>query len=178
MPLAGKIGKLPLPNDACGEPRGRDNHGEETALTARATTFIAAAALAIGLGALPALAAGDLMKGRQPLDEIKLGDGQQNDFAVTNTEITLETGKGYRLPITSSGGKEYKFVATSFFRHIWVDQIVVNDLEIHMNGGPAFLEFDSEGTIEIHFTPIKTGTYEWYIEGLVEKGMKGKFIVK
>lgn len=140
--------------------------------------LLASIALAAVLAAPSAFAAGDLMKGRQTLDEIRLGDGQQNDFAVTNTEIELETGKGYRLPITSMGGKEYKFVATSFFRHVWVDQIVINDLEIHMQGAPAFFEFDSEGTIEVHFTPIKTGTYEWYIEGLADKGMKGKFIVK
>lgn len=138
----------------------------------------ALAALALLTAAPAAFAAGDLMKGRQPLDEIKLGDGQQNDYAVTGTEITLETGKGYRLPITSMGGKEYKFMAPNFWRHVWVDQIVINDLEVHMQGAPAFFEFDSEGTIEVHFTPVKTGTYEWWIEGLADKGMKGKFIVK
>lgn len=136
------------------------------------------AALAFLLAPATAFAAGDLMKGRQTLDEIKLGDGQQNDFAVTNTEITLETGKGYRLPITSSGAKEYRFMAPEFFRHIWVDQIVVNNLEIHMNGSPAWLEFDDEGTIEVQFTPVKTGTYQWFIRGLEEKGMKGTIIVK
>jgi hypothetical protein len=149
----------------------------------RLNTILLAAGLALA-GAtatvLPqtAQAAGDLMKGREILPEIVLGDGADNDYAVENREITIETGKAYRLQITSKSPKEMKFLAPEFFRNIWCDQIVINDLEVHMNGGPAWLEFDDQGTIEVSFVAIKTGTYEWRIGGLEQKGMTGKIIVK
>lgn len=149
----------------------------ETALK-RLTATALAAVLALGTAVLPAAAGGDLMKGREPLPEIVLGDGESNDYAVSNKEITIETGKPYRLAITSKSPKEMKFLAPDFFRNIWCDQIVINDLEVHMNGGPAWLEFDDQGTIEVHFVLIKPGTYEWRIAGLESKGMTGKIIAK
>ncbi|WP_407047892.1 hypothetical protein [Methyloraptor flagellatus] len=148
---------------------------------ALATRCAALALMALALpmvGAAPAHAAGDLMKGRTALPAIELGDGKQNDYAVSGQTIELETGKGYRLNITAKGEKEYKFMAPGFFRSVWVDQIVVNKLEIHMAGPPAWLEFDDQGTIEVNFTPVKTGTYEWWVDGLKDKGMVGKFVVK
>ena len=40
------------------------------------------------------------------------------------------------------------------------------------------LEFEQEGEAEIYFVPIKPGKFEFYSEGLEEKGMEGVFIVK
>jgi hypothetical protein len=132
---------------------------------------------ALCLAATPA-AAVDLAKGRVDLPELVLGNDEGNDFAISVKDIELESGKSYRLQITSKGGKEYKWAAPEFFRFIWVNQIVINHLEVHMLGAPYHLEFDDAGTIAVEFVAIRPGQYDWYVKGLEEKGMKGKFIVK
>ena len=75
-------------------------------------------------------------------------------------------------------GKEYKVMAPEFFRNVWVNQIVINNIEIHPYGAPHALEFDVAGTVEFDFVPIRTGTYDWYIAGLQEQGMTGTLIVE
>jgi hypothetical protein len=138
-----------------------------------------AATGAAGALILPrAASAIDLAKGRTDLPEIVLGDTNGNDFAVPVKDITMEGGKSYRLNVTSNGGKEYKFMAPEFFRNIWMNQIVINHLEIHPYGAPHHIEFDDAGTISLEFVPIRTGTFQWWIDGLQEKGMAGTLTVK
>jgi hypothetical protein len=134
-------------------------------------------ALATALAAMPAGAV-DLMKGRTDLPELVLGDGESNDFAVPVRDVELEAGRAYRLNITAKGQKEYKFMASEFFRNIWINQIVVNHLEIHMAGSPHHLEFDDLGTIGVDFVAIRPGTYPWSIEGMESRGMSGRLLVK
>jgi len=59
-----------------------------------------------------------------------------------------------------------------------VNQIVINHLEIHMQGPPHHLEFDDTGTIHVEFVMIRPGEYPWYIQGMESRGMTGRFIVK
>jgi hypothetical protein len=120
----------------------------------------------------------DLVKGRTDLPELILGDDEGNDYTVSQKDIEMESGKSYRLSITAKGNKEYKFFAPEFFRHIWINQIVINHLEIHMQGAPQHLEFDDQGTINLEFVTIRPGDYPWYIQGLEGRGMTGKLIVK
>jgi hypothetical protein len=110
------------------------------------------------------------------LPELVLG-GEANPFAVSVKDFELISGQGYRWPISSNGGVEYKF-HTTLFRNVWMNQIVINDLEVHMNGAPAWLEYDGKGTILVHFTTVRPGEYDWWIEGLEDKGMKGKIVIK
>lgn len=139
---------------------------------------VAGAAMAVLVAGGLAAQAADIAKGRKKLGEIVLGAQGGSDFAVEGKEIKMEGGKSYRLLITSSGGKEYKFMAPEFFRNVWVNQIVINNIEIHPYGAPHALEFDVAGTVEFDFVPIRTGTYEWYIAGLQEQGMTGTLIVE
>ena len=141
------------------------------------TFRIAALALA-GLFAAGPASALDLTKKRENLPDLVLGDDQGNDFVVENKDITLESGKAYRLRIVAKGRQEYKFYATEFFRNIWFNQIVIQHLEIHGSGPPDHLEFDDPGEIAIEFVAIKPGEYPWSVHGLEAKGMTGKFIVK
>lgn len=134
--------------------------------------------LLAALAGLSQAAALDLVRGRTDLPELVLGDDDGDDFAVSRKEIELESGKSYRLSITAKGSKEYKFFAPELFRHIWINQIVINHLEIHMLGAPHHLEFDDQGTIHVEFVAIRPGEYPWFIQGLESKGMTGKFIVK
>jgi hypothetical protein len=59
-----------------------------------------------------------------------------------------------------------------------MNQIVINDLEVHMNGAPAWLEFDDEGTMQVQFTTIRPGTYTWSVPDLADKGMRGTITIK
>ncbi|TCR65628.1 hypothetical protein [Bosea sp. BK604] len=134
--------------------------------------------LLAALSGLSQAAAMDLVRGRTDLPELVLGNDDGDDFAVSRKEIELESGKSYRLSITAKGSKEYKFFAPELFRHIWINQIVINHLEIHMLGAPHHLEFDDQGTIHVEFVAIRPGEYPWFIQGLESKGMTGRFIVK
>jgi hypothetical protein len=134
--------------------------------------------LMAALAASSPVAATDLVRGRTDLPELILGNEEGNDFAVSQKNIELESGKSYRLSITTKGAKEYKFFAPESFRHTWINQIVINHLEIHMKGPSHHLEFDDTGTIHIEFVMIRPGEYPWYVQGLESRGMTGRFIVK
>jgi hypothetical protein len=110
------------------------------------------------------------------LPELKLG-GPDAPYAVSQKDFELIAGQGYRWPISSHGNVEYKLHST-LFRNVWNNQIVISDLEVHMNGAPAWLEFDGPGTMMVQFTTVRPGEYEWWVEGLEDKGMKGKIIIK
>ncbi|KGD96541.1 MULTISPECIES: hypothetical protein [Rhizobium/Agrobacterium group] len=112
----------------------------------------------------------------QNVPELILGSKDDN-FAVNQKDFELIAGQGYRWKITSAAGLEYKFM-TDLFRNVWMNQIVINDLEVHMNGAPAWLEFDSEGTINVQFTTVRPGEYTWSVPDLAGKGMTGKIIIK
>lgn len=110
------------------------------------------------------------------LPELILGS-KDDIYAVNQKDFELVAGQGYRWKITSAGGLEYKF-ATDLFRNVWMNQIVIDNLEVHMNGAPAWLEFDAEGTINVQFTTVRPGEYTWSVPDLAGKGMKGKIIIK
>jgi len=117
-----------------------------------------------------------ITRSSQNVPELILGSKDDN-FAVNRKDFELIAGQGYRWKITSAAGLEYKFV-TDLFRNVWMNQIVINDLEVHMNGAPAWLEFDSEGTINVQFTTVRPGEYTWSVPDLADKGMSGKIIIK
>jgi hypothetical protein len=108
--------------------------------------------------------------------ELILGSAQDS-FTVNQKDFELIAGQGYRWKITSAAGLEYKF-ATDLFRNVWMNQIVINDLEVHMNGAPAWLEFDAEGTMLVQFTTVRPGSYTWSVPDLADKGMKGTITIK
>jgi hypothetical protein len=141
---------------------------------------LAGLALALCVGVLCAVPAGatDLARGRITLPDLVLGDDKGNDYAVSQKDIELESGKAYQIDIVSNGGKEYKFFAPELFRHIWINQIVINHLEIHGPGSPHHLEWDDAGAIRLEFVAIRPGNFKWWIDGLESRGMIGTFIVK
>lgn len=108
--------------------------------------------------------------------ELILGSSEDS-FTVNQKDFELIAGQGYRWKITSAAGLEYKF-HTDLFRNVWMNQIVINDLEVHMNGAPAWLEFDAEGTMQVQFTTIRPGTYTWSVPDLADKGLQGTITIK
>lgn len=108
--------------------------------------------------------------------ELKLGS-DKSDYAMSQKVFELETGKAYRLEISSMGFKEYEFEAEEFFKNIWIRKIEVEGVEIQV---PTIneIEFEREGEIEINFVPIRTGKFPFEIQGLQNKGMIGEFIIE
>ncbi len=139
----------------------------------RLTASIATAAMAIALLAAPALAAGNLASGGEELD---LTIDTENLTFSQNT-IELETGKYYRLNLIVEDADDTAFVAPEFFRNVWINQIVVNDLELKVQN-PYSFEWDAAGTFNVSFVPIRPGNYEFWIDGYEDKGLKGTFVVK
>ena len=101
----------------------------------------------------------------------------KSDYDMSQKVFNMETGKAYRLEITSMGFKEYELEAEDFFRNIWIRSIEIDGIELD---APVIneIEFEREGEIEIKFVPIRPGEYDFEIERLQSKGMVGKFIVK
>ena len=108
--------------------------------------------------------------------ELKLGS-DKSDYDMSQKIFNMETGKAYRLEISSMGFKEYELEAEEFFRNIWIRSIEIEGVELD---APVIneIEFEREGEIEIKFVPIRPGEYDFEIERLQSKGMVGKFIVE
>ncbi len=85
--------------------------------------------------------------------------------------ITLQSGAYYEFEIEADGSAELALAGAEFFRAVWIDEIVINDLEIRPLGLDSF-EFDDEGTIELSFVAIKPGTYTLKIPGSTGESQK------
>ena len=135
--------------------------------------LIAALAVAMALAAPAAQAEGNLAANGT---DLKL-DINTEDLTFSQTTWELETGKYYRIDITSDGNEEIAVVAPELWRNSWINQIVVNDLEVKAYGLYS-VEFDDAGTFNISFVPLRPGEYDIYVPGYENRGLKGKFIVK
>ncbi len=117
--------------------------------------------------------AGLLTGGATKLDPITLSSGQP----LTKGPYELESGKYYRIDINCDGSAELALSGSSFFRNVWVDEIVINEIEIRPLGVDS-LEFDDEGTATISFVTIRPGTFTLSIPGTTAESQRATFIVK
>ncbi len=130
--------------------------------------LIAAAALALVAGPLAAAPlcdklgfSGLLAKcNREVLPEITLSAGKP----LADGPMTLQSGAYYTMYIKADGSQELALVGPEFFRAIWINEVVINDLEIRPMALDSF-EFDAAGTIRFTFIAIKPGRYEMKIPG-------------
>ena len=97
---------------------------------------------------------------KEELPSITLGAGKP----LSEAPWKLQSGAYYKVEITSDGTQELALAGPEFFRAIWIDEVVINDLEIRPIGLDSF-EFDDEGTIELTFIAIKPGNFELKIPG-------------
>ena len=97
---------------------------------------------------------------REDLPPITMASGQP----LAEDDLSLESGVYYRIEIVSDGSAELALAGPDFFRAIWINEVVINDLEIRPLGLDSF-EFDDEGTIELSFIAIKPGRYTLSIPG-------------
>lgn len=97
---------------------------------------------------------------------------------MSTKEYQLKTGKYYKWTIESEGGDEILIFAPELFRNSWINQIVIEDIEVKPMGGIYGVEFDSAGTADVFFVPVRTGDFEFSIKGHEARGLVGKFVVR
>jgi hypothetical protein len=136
----------------------------------RTLTLIAIAGL-FGLVALPTMAA-NLVTKATDLPPLELSAGK----AFPKEPIELEGGKYYRWTIKSDGTSEAAVAAPEFFRFIWINEVVINDIEVRPLGLDS-IEFDAEGEATLSFVPVRAGTYEYFMPNAGE-AFRGKIVVK
>lgn len=79
-------------------------------------------------------------------------------------DVVLESGAYYKMKITADGSAELAISGPSFFRAVWMNEIVINQIEIRPMAVES-LEFDAAGEAEISFIAIKPGTHILRIPG-------------
>ena len=83
---------------------------------------------------------------------------------ISDGPWTLKSGTYYEFEIEADGSQELALMGPEFFRAIWIDEIVIEGLEIRPLGLDS-VEFDEAGTMEIGFVAVKPGRYAMYIPG-------------
>ena len=99
-------------------------------------------------------------KNKEDLEPIQLGAG----IPLTSAPWILKSGTYYEFEIQGDGSQELTLTGPEFFRAIWVDEIVVEGLEIRPLGVDS-VEFDEAGEMEIGFVAIKPGSYYLKVPG-------------
>lgn len=90
---------------------------------------------------------------------------------------SLQSGAYYEVELVADGSQELTVVGPEFFRAIWIDEIVINDLEVRPLGLDS-IEFDDEGTVELGFVAIRPGQYELRIAGARGDSQKVKITIQ
>lgn len=117
--------------------------------------------------------AGLLTGGATELDPITLSSG----MPLAAKAYELESGKYYAIDIVCDGSAELAVAGSGFFRNVWMDEVIINDIEIRPLGMDS-LEFDDEGTATLKFIAIRPGTYELRIPGTTGETQKATFIIR
>lgn len=130
--------------------------------------ILAAAALALAAGGAPAKPLCDNLGFAGLLAKCNKGEEIELTLAsgkpIAEGPIRLQSGAYYEMTIESDGSQELGLEGAGFFRAIWIDEIVINQIEIRPMAVDS-LEFDAAGEAEIGFIAIKPGRYELKIPG-------------
>ncbi len=147
----------------------------------RLTTLVAMLALALptvaladdddddGFGLAGLLSA----KNKEDLPPITLSAG----VPLSEAPWELKSGTYYEFEIQGDGSQELAIIGPEFFRAIWVDEIVVEGLEIRPLGVDS-IEFDEAGEMEIGFVAIKPGSYYLKVPGSTGETQRLEITIK
>lgn len=141
-------------------------------MSKRTVCFALAATLALGLSGAAQAQSGLLTRATK-LPPIKLASG----MPLAEAPYELESGKHYSLTIEADGSAELAIVGPEFFRNVWINEVVINDIEVRPLGLDS-LEFDDEGSATITFIPIRPGTFTLRIPGTTSESQSATFNVK
>lgn len=109
-----------------------------------------------GLGLAGLLSAGN----KEELAPLTLSAGAP----LSDKPWVLASGRYYEFEIEADGSQELALIGPEFFRAIWIDEIVIEGLEVRPLGLDS-VEFDEAGTMEIGFIAIKPGKYYLAVPG-------------
>ena len=137
------------------------------------TRLLFVAAAAAFMSATPASAQSGLLKKKTKLDPITLSAGKP----LAKAPYEIEAGKYYSIDIVADGSQELAITGPEFFRNVWINEVVINDIEVRPLGLDS-LEFDGEGKATISFIPIRPGTFELKIPKTKGDTQKAIFNVK
>ena len=90
---------------------------------------------------------------------------------------TLDSGGYYRIDIECDGSGELALSGPEFFRNVWVDEVVIEDIEIRPLGVDS-LEFDAAGTATVSFIALRPGTYTLAIPGTTGESQRATFVIR
>ncbi|MFC7704151.1 hypothetical protein ACFQXB_08095 [Plastorhodobacter daqingensis] len=110
---------------------------------------------------------------RERLEPLTLASGQP----VAEAPYELKSGTYYRLKIIADGSAELALSGGDFFRAIWVNEIVINKIEVRPMGVHS-IEFDAAGEVDMSFIAIVPGTYELSIPGSTGDTQKAIFHIR
>lgn len=79
-------------------------------------------------------------------------------------DVVLQSGAYYTLVLEADGSAELAVEGASFFRAIWMNEIVINKIEVRPMAIDS-IEFDKAGVVELSFIAIKPGTHVLRIPG-------------
>lgn len=144
-------------------------------MTTRQLVFSAVFACVFSLGftATTAHAQSGLLVKAIELPPITLSAGKP----LAEKPYELESGKHYRIKIQADGSQELAIEGPEFFRNVWVNEIIINDIEVRPLGVDS-LEFDDEGEATLTFITIRPGRFELKIPRSRGESQKALFIVK
>jgi hypothetical protein len=136
------------------EAATEEDEGEEEDEGGAATTYDAKGKFDYGFSGIMA------RDNRTDLAPLTLASGQP----VAGGAYTLKSGGFYRIAINADGSQELALSGGDFFRAIWINEIVINDIEIRPMGVHS-IEFDNAGTATISFVAITPGRYTLSVPG-------------
>jgi hypothetical protein len=110
---------------------------------------------------------------RTDLPPLTLSSGKP----VAGGTYTLKSGTYYRMDIVADGTAELALSGGDFFRAIWINEIVIEDIEIRPMGVHS-IEFDSAGTASMSFIAIVPGTYTLSIPGSHGDSQAATFVIQ
>lgn len=130
---------------------------------------VAAAPLCDDLGFAGLLAACN--RADEPI-RVTLSSGQP-----LGEDQVLQSGAYYELEIVADGTAELAVEGASFFRAIWMNEIVINQIEIRPMAIDS-LEFDAAGTATLSFIAIKPGSHTIRIPGSTGESQQMTFSIQ
>lgn len=133
----------------------------------------AAVVLFMGGSVAHAQSAGVLAGGAETLEPLTLSVVEP----LAKAPYVLESGKYYEIDIVCDGSGELGIEGASFFRNIWIDEVIINDIEVRPLGLDS-LEFDDEGTATIRFVAIRPGQFIVRIPGTSGDSQQASFEIR
>ena len=122
-----------------------------------------------GFGLAGLLSAGN----KEDLPPVILSAG----MPLSDAPWELKSGTYYEFEIQGDGSQELAIVGPEFFRAIWIDEIVVEGLEVRPLGLDS-IEFDEAGEMEIGFVAIKPGSYYLKVPGSTGETQRLEITIK